>query len=48
MHLSWAAKKLDKDVLVAKKALGKKPQLEYLPETDRNKTYLKFYQDLLK
>ena len=42
------SEKLDKDVLVAKKALGKKPQLEYIADTDRTKAYLKFYQDLLK
>lgn len=46
--LMVGSEKLDKDVLIAKKALGKKPQLEFLPDADRNKAYLKFYQDLLK
>ncbi len=46
--LITGSEKLDKDVLVAKKAFGKKPQLEYLPEEERKAAYLKFYQDLVK
>ncbi|MFZ1715745.1 MAG: starch synthase, partial [Saprospiraceae bacterium] len=42
------SEKLNKDVLVAKKSLGKKPQLEYMPEENRTATYFEFYENLLK
>ena len=46
--LITGSEKLSKEVQVAKKSVGKKPHLDFIPEENRNETYFSFYENLLK